>query len=63
MPIIFLMKCAQYFVAKALSVGPGKSYSVCFGQADFDNGCTSGSTGSINVMFIEFEVLRHRGVV
>lgn len=25
--------------SKALAAGPGKSHSVCFGQADFENGC------------------------
>jgi hypothetical protein len=27
--------------AKVLAVGPGKSFSVCIGQADFENDCSS----------------------
>lgn len=27
------------YVTKALAVGPEKSYSVCIGQADFENDC------------------------
>lgn len=33
------MRLAQYFIsAKVLAVGPRRSYSVCIGQADFENG-------------------------
>jgi len=28
--------------AKALAVGPRKSFSMCVGQGDFENGCTVG---------------------
>jgi hypothetical protein len=33
---------AQYMIGvRALAVGPGKSFSVCIGQGDFENHCNA----------------------